>query len=249
MIDGDKKNPLKVDKGALQVDGMALEFNIDPAATEEEFVENVQAVMNTLQASIHDYKLQIQSTAHFTKAYMAKQPNKAKELGCDPDYNCYTRAQNPRPDADGVLFRTAAGHVHVGWTADENPLDADHFDACCMLTQQLDWFLGVPGLLIDKDFTRRKLYGKAGAFRPKPYGVEYRTLSNSWLKDARLMRWVYSNTRLAFDRLAAGEQIGVIEKERVNFFFDNWEKYDLEPAIVAYCAHYNIPLPPKELWV
>ncbi len=33
LINGDKKNPLKVDKGAVQIDGTALEFNIDPAST------------------------------------------------------------------------------------------------------------------------------------------------------------------------------------------------------------------------
>jgi hypothetical protein len=33
----------------------------------------------------------------------------------------------------------------------------------------------------DKDTERRKLYGKPGAFRPKPYGCEYRVLSNAWV--------------------------------------------------------------------
>ena len=36
LIKGDKKNPQKIRSGAVQVDGMALEFNIDPAATENE---------------------------------------------------------------------------------------------------------------------------------------------------------------------------------------------------------------------
>ena len=33
LIKGDKKNPQKIRNGAVQVDGMALEFNIDPAAS------------------------------------------------------------------------------------------------------------------------------------------------------------------------------------------------------------------------
>ena len=33
LIRGDKKNPQKIRSGAVQVDGMALEFNIDPART------------------------------------------------------------------------------------------------------------------------------------------------------------------------------------------------------------------------
>jgi hypothetical protein len=49
----------------------------------------------------------------------------------------------------------------------------------------------------DKDATRRQLYGKAGAFRPKPYGMEYRVLSNRWLDSEPLMRWVYNTLQTA----------------------------------------------------
>jgi hypothetical protein len=37
-------------------------------------------------------------------------------------------------------------------------------------------------LFWDSDVNRRLLYGKAGTIRIKPYGIEYRTLSNFWLK-------------------------------------------------------------------
>ena len=44
MVPGTKYDPYKVDKGAIQVDGMALEFNIDPARTVDEFVRNITEV-------------------------------------------------------------------------------------------------------------------------------------------------------------------------------------------------------------
>ena len=44
---------------------------------------------------------------------------------------------------------------------------------------------------------RKKLYGKAGAYRPKPYGLEYRSLSNFWVFDDKLIRWVWRNTERA----------------------------------------------------
>ena len=54
-----------------------------------------------------------------------------------------------------------------------------------------DLYLGVPSVILDNDTERRKLYGKAGCLRPKPYGVEYRTLSNFWIWDKKTISWVY----------------------------------------------------------
>src|SRR3546814_7881426 len=51
------------------------------------------------------------------------------------------------------------------------------------------------------------MYGAAGAFRTKPYGVEYRVLSNAWLKDSNLMSWVYKNTILGFNALLSGNRV------------------------------------------
>ena len=59
------------------------------------------------------------------------------------------------------------------------------------IIQRCDLFLGVPSVLMDEGELRKQLYGKAGAFRPKPYGVEYRTLSNFWVFDPKLVGWVH----------------------------------------------------------
>ena len=58
----------------------------------------------------------------------------------------------------------------------------------------MDYAIGVPSVLIDSDKARRRLYGKAGSMRHKPYGVEYRTLSNFWLNSDELTSWVYDRT-------------------------------------------------------
>ncbi len=41
----------------------------------------------------------------------------------------------------------------------------------------------MPAIILDKDKVRTRNYGKPGNFRPKPYGMEYRTLSNFWIND------------------------------------------------------------------
>lgn len=207
VIPGTKADPYKVNKGAVQVDGMALEFNIDPAATEAEFIENITTVMNTLKNMLPDHEHVLSPVADFTPEVMAAQPEEALDLGCDPDYDAYTGQERPRPDATGITFRTAAGHVHIGWTQDTSTQDPDHKEACQMLAQQLDYYLGLGSMLIDPEYRRRALYGKAGSFRVKPYGMEYRTLSNVWLKDEKLMGWVYRMANKAFTDLAEGKSM------------------------------------------
>lgn len=62
----------------------------------------------------------------------------------------------------------------------------------------MDLFLSVPLVIMEPDSKRKELYGKAGAFRPKPYGLEYRTPSNWYLSDKKLMKWAYNSTQTAF---------------------------------------------------
>lgn len=180
LVPGTKDNPFKVEAGAVQVDGMALEFNINPADSEEAFLKNLDTVMDQILKMVPEYKYFESPVADFGADYIEMQPKEAKELGCDPDFNAYTMEPNPRPEVK-TPFRTASGHVHIGWTKDVDPYDPGHFSACARLARMLDYTVGVPSLLWDKDSRRRELYGKAGAFRPKPYGMEYRTLSNVWL--------------------------------------------------------------------
>lgn len=194
LIAGDKKNPQKVDKGAVQVDGMALEFNIDPAASEAEFLMNVQDVFNIMKRMVPEFEVVAVPVADFDQAYLSAQPKEALELGCDPDFNAWTRQANPRPDGERPM-RTASGHVHIGWTENESKEDGNHIHRCELIAKQLDFHLGLPSLFYDGDKRRREMYGKAGAYRPKPYGVEYRTLSNAWLNSEELIKWVYRATQ------------------------------------------------------
>ena len=47
MVPGDKAKPYPVPFGAVQVDGMALEFNIEPASTRQEFIHNITCLLYT----------------------------------------------------------------------------------------------------------------------------------------------------------------------------------------------------------
>lgn len=180
LVPGTKEQPHKVVGGAVQVDGMALEFNIDPAENPKEFSQNLDRVINQIMEMVPEHKVYNDCVAEFGFDYIQSQPKEASELGCNPDYNAYTGEANPRPDG-AADFRTAAGHLHIGWTNGVDPHDPGHFNACRRIVRQMDRWIGVPSLIWDTNQKRRQLYGKAGAFRPTHFGVEYRTLSNAWV--------------------------------------------------------------------
>src|SRR5690606_25260133 len=119
IIPGSKHDPMPVMCGAIQPDGVAAEFNINPAANVDEFVENIRGVLTELQERIESknkgLSLIVTPTATFDKGYFNKLPKKAKLLGCEPDYNVYTGKVNPPPETK-LPFRTGAGHIHIGWT-------------------------------------------------------------------------------------------------------------------------------------
>lgn len=210
LIPGTKESPHKIAKGAIQVDGMALEFNTDPVVLESygdgvtRWCSNVRNVLQGLRNTLpEEYAISIRPSHKFGKEYIEAQPDKAKELGCDPDFNAYTGEANPAPDG-GADFRTAAGHIHIGWGQDIPVDHPDHLDICRRFIKNMDLTAGILSVIIDPDPVRRELYGKAGAFRPKSYGVEYRTPSNAWIKNDDLRKRMYFATQLAVDNTKKG---------------------------------------------
>lgn len=212
LFPGTKEEPFKVMHGAVQVDGMAAEFNILPAKSANEFILHHLSVLRSLRDIIKennpslDFSFVFDPVAEFGAEYIASQPEHARRLGCTPDYNAWENgAENPTPDAD-MPFRTASGHIHIGWGEDYDITDPEHIEACCMMAKQMDYRVG--GMLLREEGKtgkkRRELYGKAGAFRPKSYGVEYRTSSNVWLRETYYMEQVFSNTKRAFKELMGG---------------------------------------------
>lgn len=207
MIPGTKKAPYYVDNGAVQVDGMALEFNINPADSERVFVENVIHVMSQMRRMIRGH-FYINPVAHFGSDMISQQPKEAVELGCDPDYNGWSHQVNTPPNVNAP-FRTASGHIHVGWAENRDMASALSFFEAADMACQLDFYLGLPSLLVDKDTTRKELYGKAGAFRNKPYGMEYRVLSNFWITDPLLMGWAYRAAKKGAEDMFNGKFLPV----------------------------------------
>lgn len=186
-IGGTKHMPLPLPIGdgfAVQEDNVALEFNIPVSRSKAEFVSNIVKATGYLEQTMID-----RHGLHFLKDSAISFPEEemydpaAFEFGCEPDFNAWTGQVNPKPKADDPLLRSCGGHVHIGCT---------EFDPTQVI-KGCDLFLGVPSVLMDTGERRKQLYGKAGAFRLKHYGPEYRTLSNFWIFKPETTSWVYDN--------------------------------------------------------
>lgn len=104
-------------------------------------------------------------------------------------------------------MRTGAGHIHIGFTENKDVNEDNHFLECAAMAREMDYYIGIYSLLWDSDSSRRSMYGRAGCFRPKPYGVEYRTPSNAWLRDDRLINWVYNSSKRCVENVLSGKSI------------------------------------------
>lgn len=241
LIRGNKDNPQPVRNGAVQVDGMALEFNIAPAVSGDDFLFKVQDVLEQLKAMVPTYQVVAVPVADFDPAYLLAQPREALELGCNPDYNAWMREENPRPDGERP-FRTASGHVHIGWRKPipDEAIGWDETTEACGVGIQMDFYLGLGSLFYDNDQKRRSMYGKAGCIRVKPYGVEYRTLSNVWLNSAENTKWVYNQAVLGTQEYFKGNHL----VERYGDIQNIINESDKEKAMEIIKAE-NLALPPN----
>ena len=187
LIGGTKDSPVPVMRGGLQEDNVLAEINIDPCNDLENWLINLDLVTKQLKERLGiGYSVIAKPSHDFTPEELCKNI-KALAFGCDPDYNAYTGEENPRPSAETTL-RTAGGHVHVGYPGAS-------FKTAAQVCKALDVVLGIPSVILDPDNRRRSMYGKAGAFRLKSYGVEYRSLSNFWMNSRELKTWVFNSSK------------------------------------------------------
>lgn len=195
LFPGTKQEPFRVEKGAIQVDGVALEFNIDPARTEEEFLDNIDTVLKQMNEMVRevdkDMRLNFLPVARFDEKEFLEFPDECKILGCDPDYNTSGRVNRQPEELMYEPIRTGSGHIHIGWTDKNDPFAPEHFGDALAISRH---FSKNPfDRLNPLEIERLNYYGADGAFRPKPYGVELREFSNVWVEHEESRRKMYQH--------------------------------------------------------
>jgi hypothetical protein len=189
LVPGTKAEPSPLPNGgAVQVDGVAVEFNIPPASTAKEFSDGIKSALNDIRKIIPDkYEFQFLPVVDFDKVYFDSLPDPVKVLGCDPDLNAYTGVFNrsPSDEIQNSPTRAFGGHIHIGWGSD---MKGDvHKSDCIAIIKQIEGTIGTPSYATNPtdrvlNSRRTSMYGNNGSMRVKPYGVEWRAPSNLWLK-------------------------------------------------------------------
>jgi len=208
FVKGTKEKPEPLNSGGfIMRDNVALEFGMPPANSIDEWVESVNLTMRDVERYIPEWlELKVVASGEFSKQQLTDP--EAKEIGCDPDFNAWTGKRNIPPIGFAEsTFRSCGGHIHVGYVKESgNEFLLDN-DGKRYMIQAMDCVHGLWSVLLDnspESIARRNIYGKAGCYRPTEYGVEYRTLSNFWVKTNKLKELMY---RFTADALALASDI------------------------------------------
>lgn len=189
LIPGTKEEPVSIGNGCyIQADNVNVEWCLPPSDDPVDFTKNLKYCVDYTNKILPQGHRVLLKSSHIFDDDQLLTPE-ALEFGCDQDYCIYnvdTGSPNPKPAAANPNLRSCGGHIHFGSINLINQQDAIYF-----LKTHVEPILGIALVALDPDQRRKELYGKAGAFRYKPYGIEYRTPSNFWLTTPELIHFVF----------------------------------------------------------
>ena len=188
LIPGTKQEPHSLGDGfGVHEDNVVVELTVPVTHTPQDFADIIQIgkkllkeqYINSLEAKLH-----YSASAFFTIDELDSK--QAQAFGCEPDFDAYRNGaerQTPRRVIQGQS-RYAGGHIHLGGDFNCPPFVTALF---------CDLFIGVSERWVNEHSNswiseynglhdRAAWYGAPGIFRPKPYGIEYRTPTNHWTK-------------------------------------------------------------------
>lgn len=195
-------NPVRKIKKAIVVrDGVQAELHPHHGTCRAGFAGQLGLCIRALIEASEKAGLEVDfsQVVKITSRELSKLSPEAQILGCQPSFNVYGTEQIAIADGRKVLTRSGSGHIHLGTSIiGSGAMQVSPEN----LVRVLDRVLGIPSVLLDTDpaaAVRRRLYGRAGEYRLPKYGLEYRTLSNFWLRSYVLSSFVTGQARVALD--------------------------------------------------
>jgi hypothetical protein len=213
------------DYGKIIQDGVQAEINVVANLCRQRLARNIGYSLvqlgKYLKRKHPNVTTDFGAVVEVKEAEMMRLSEKSKTFGCAESFNAHLPKINKISkipvDPHKYFKRSAGGHLHLGkYVFQKYPEENGHvmFDRPTIRTSRnektlkdtdklvplLDIIVGNTCVLLDRDdenVERRKVYGRAGEYRTPDHGLEYRTLSNFWLKSPHLMSLVTGLARQA----------------------------------------------------
>lgn len=240
-VGGTKEKPLQIPGLAtgytVQEDNVTVEFGIPPCDTRDKFSAAIARVQKVGLEFIQSKNEPLLKFSKLSCTIMPKKemghPN-AFIFGCEPDYNAWTGEVNGKPDPDHKYKRSCGGHIHVETAL--NPME---------VVKAMDVTIGLYSLFVDLNGgARRTQYGKAGACRPKPYGVEYRVPSNFWIFSPERTGMIWDRTARALALIEQGVDFSYLG-DSIQHAINNDDK----PTAQRILNSFNLGTTSSTLWM
>ena len=202
IVQGDIENRITIKGHQFYYDNVMAECAVRPAYSTEKAVESFRECFQIYADMVKPFRLLPQASYDFPESQLTHPA--ARHVGCSPDTCAYrlTMMDAPKDEIQGSNFRSCGGHIHLG-----HPILTSDGPEPIIAVYLLDLFLGTASLWLDRDPTsaaRRGLYGQAGRYRVKDYGIEYRSLGNFWLQSPDLVRWIHNVCEYTVNCLESG---------------------------------------------
>jgi hypothetical protein len=196
--------------GKLVRDGIQAELNPRQTTCRANLGNYIKGLLSKLDKELEKQKNMVicfDQVVMITKKELNSLSPKSRQFGCMPSFNIYDTAEfkaGITVDPAKYLKRSGGGHLHLGDNGYDGTVRTALHDYS-RIVPLLDLIVGNTCVLLDRNplnAERRRVYGRAGEFRTPTYGVEYRTLSNFWLRDYQLFSLVTGLARTAVSILA-----------------------------------------------
>jgi len=263
-----KHEPLEIEdvsdgrRNKVFFDGIQAEIAPHYSHCRELLIDNIFKCISKVATLIpSDFKFVMRPSARIRKSIIESADPEARIFGCEPDFNAYTCGINTvEMDASRHPFRYAGGHMHFGAPSAYTPEDSIEYQLAkterghLRLIKFMDMLISLPTIAFDQDKDarrRRTKYGKAGCFRPTPYGIEYRSQSCWWMKSPVTASLVYGLGRLAWfvatkdmdehlrniTGLDDDTVRGIIDETDIEYAYKMWTRLRAHLAITSIPKH------------
>lgn len=193
----------------LHPDGYQAEINFAPHTCREIIVMSIRSALSHVYDNM---KLvpDISVTRSIDPEWLKTAPDSVLISGCNPDFDAYNYGE-PNPPVDGwakLPVRMCGGHIMTSIQSGAMYGRITNQDDVIRYIKLMDRIVGITSTLMSSgsdEAMRRKYYGRAGCYRWKrDTYLEYRTLSNFWLKSPCYAWVVYGLSELATTAFVSG---------------------------------------------